>query len=195
MSGVVSDPISVQMEMSEDVSGVQMSRIWLAWLHHTLSCPGVTMSTFHTSSLQYSIWARVTIVCSHIIQLSLMSVPVPPASGRPGCCYLHLKFFVSKHPTLFCIKSNVTHYTLLHITPYILLQSRAQPSQERPKPEPETFYSQEHSLPPPSKNPEREPRTFYVPSTIPLYLLFSQSNSADCCCLLSDAVCRSPCFL
>ena len=127
MSGVVSDPISVQMEMSEDVSIVQMSRIWLAWLHHTLSCPGVTMSTFHTSSLQYSLWARVTIVCSHIIQLSLMSVPVPCASGRPGCCYLHLKFFVSKHPTLFCIKSNVTHYTLLHITPYTLLQSRALP--------------------------------------------------------------------
>ena len=54
-----SDPISVQMEMSQDVSRVQMSRILLARLHHTSHpAPCVTMSTFLTSSLQCSVGAR-----------------------------------------------------------------------------------------------------------------------------------------
>ena len=75
-----SDPISVQMEMSQDVSSVQMSRILLARLHHTshplchnVNIPHILITMFSRSS-QLSV-----LILSN--SDSLMSGPSP--SFRP----------------------------------------------------------------------------------------------------------------
>ena len=64
-----SDPISVQMEMSQDVSRVQMSAgyYWPGYItHHTLL---PVSQCQHSSHPHYNVQSELAIVCSHIIQL------------------------------------------------------------------------------------------------------------------------------
>ena len=112
-----SDPISVQMEMSQDVSGVQMSRILLARLHHTLSSVPVSQCQ-HSSHPHYNIQSSqlsVLILSNSNSSDSIMSGP-GPSFRPPGMLLSSSEILCFQTPDIILHKSLMLHIVSIFVT-------------------------------------------------------------------------------